>query len=185
MKNDNSHIWRKALVRLKAIEETGKDSIKVLDCFAGKGKTWDLVCKNTDKKIDIVRIEKEQGKGKAALRGECERYLKKIDLSEFDIVDLDAYGSPIDHLEILFERKFSGIVCVTAIIINMSRGGDRLLEKIGIPAWFSRSIPKSIFNLSYREIVEQYLARRGVKKITGSFITEKMQKCYFYFRAGD
>ena len=127
VKSDNSHQWRKTLVRLGAIRSINKQEINVLDCYAGKGKTWDHVQKNIDVKINVVRIEKEQGKGRFALRGECERYLKKIDLSIFDIVDLDAYGSPSRQLQILFDRKYFGVVCVTGIMFSVNKGDDFLL----------------------------------------------------------
>lgn len=183
VKSDNSHQWRKTLVRLGAIRSINKSKINVLDCYAGKGKTWDHVQKNTDAKINVVRIEKEQGKGRFALRGECERYLKKIDLSIFDIVDLDAYGSPSKQLQILFDRKYRGVVCVTGIMFSVNKGDDVLLRECGISQEIIEKIPVSMMPVKYFDMMKHFLAKNGVKKVTGSFFQDLgMQKSYFWFK---
>lgn len=182
-KSDNSHQWRKTLVRLSAIRSINKPEINVLDCYAGKGKTWDHVQKNTDVKINVIRIEKEQGKGRFALRGECERYLKKIDLSNFDIVDLDAYGSPSKQLQILFDRKFCGVICVTAIMASLNKGDKKLLIESGIPHEIIEKIPISMMPMKYFDMMKHFLAKNGVKRVSGSFFQDLgMQKSYFWFK---
>lgn len=43
------------------------------------------------------------------------KYLQTLDLSAFDVIDLDAYGIPFGQLEILFTRHYHGKVFVTFI----------------------------------------------------------------------
>lgn len=96
MKTDNSYIEEKIDLRISAISE--KKSVTVLDCYAGTGKLWTLVKQRTGCNISVVGIEKENGKNKYALPGDNIKYLKNIDLSKFDIIDLDAYGIPFAQL---------------------------------------------------------------------------------------
>lgn len=117
------------------------------------------------------------------LRGECERYLKKIDLSIFDIVDLDAYGSPSKQLQILFDRKYCGVVCVTAIMANLNKGDKKLLIESGIPHEIIEKIPISMMPMKYFDMMKHFLAKNGVKRVSGSFFQDLgMQKSYCWFK---
>lgn len=114
---DNSFFQEKVNLRLQAI--SGMESVRVLDCFAGTGKIWKAVKRKSSAKIFVLGIEKERGKNIDALPGSNLKYLASMNLSRFDVIDLDAYGIPYDQLSLLFRRGYSGRVIVTAIQSGM------------------------------------------------------------------
>ena len=170
MKTDNSHLKQKVELRIKYLPD--KTKIKVLDCFAGKGTIWRQVKKESDKQIQIISIEKEKGKNKSALEGDNVKYLLSMDLTKFDIIDLDAYGIPFEQLEILFKRNYKGIVFITAIQSIIGKIPNGLLIKLGYTQKMINKIP-SLFNRNGIEKVKNYLYLCGIEYIKGYFIGRK------------
>lgn len=176
MKTDNSYLQEKIQLRLEAINNF--KNVHILDCFAGKGILWDSVKKKTNKDISIIAIEKDQSKNQISLIGDNLKYLKKMDLNEFDIIDLDAYGIPFEQLLILFQRDYQGIVIVTAIQSVYGALPKKLLLFLG----YSESMINKIPTLFYKKGLDKllnYLYINDIKEVTGYF-TEN--KSYFYFR---
>ena len=52
----NSHLAEKVQLRLETIRKIPKNTIQVLECFAGDGCIWQEVKLHTDKHINILRI---------------------------------------------------------------------------------------------------------------------------------
>lgn len=175
MKTDNSYFDEKVQLRIDCTKN--KKSVSVLDCFSGTGKLWQSVKSKTKSKIIITSIEKEPGKNKMALPGDNLKYLKSIDLTKFDIIDLDAYGIPIAQLNILFERKYKGIVIVTAIQSGMGQLPKKMLYEIGYTKEMVNKIP-TLFNRNGIDKLKKYLYLYGIQSINGYFIDRKN---YFYF----
>lgn len=175
MKTDNSYFEQKVGLRIDSLPE--KDVIYVLDCFAGTGKIWNEVKKRSKKNIEVLSIEKESGKNKCALVGSNLKYLNVIDLSKFDIIDLDAYGIPYTQLNIIFKRSYNGIIHVTAIQSGMGQLPTGLIKDIGYTPEMTQKI-KSIFNTKGLDKLKNYLYLHGVQSIEGYFIDRKN---YFYF----
>jgi hypothetical protein len=158
---DNSYLADKAALRIGSLPD--KSPVRVLDCYAGDGKVWAAVRKLSGKKIDILPIDIRQDIG-FGLPGDNRIYLSSLDLSRFDIIDLDAYGIPYEQLKIIFERNYRGIVFVTFIqsLYGMVSGG--ILEDIGYPPAMVNKIP-TIFNRSGWDHFLQWLALNGVERI--------------------
>lgn len=176
MKIDNSYLNEKVKLRIDSLPN--KDEIFVLEAFAGEGKIWNKVIKQTDKQIKILKIEMEHNKTKMFyLQGDNRKYLKTLDLSKFDIIDLDAYGIPFEQLEIVFKSDFKGIVHVTAIQSGMGILPKKLLYKLGYTKEMIKKI-KSIFNRNGLGKLKNYLYLCGIKEVVGYFINRKN---YFYF----
>ena len=175
MKTDNSYLKEKVELRIQSLPE--KENIFVLDCYSGKGIIWKEVKKQTGLNITVVSIEKEAGKNKTALQGSNLKYLNVLDLSKFDIIDLDAYGIPYNQLKIIFQRKYKGIVHVTAIQSGMGQLPKGLIKEIGYTEQMMSKI-NSIFNRQGIEKLKNYLYLNGINQINGHFINRKN---YFYF----
>jgi len=175
LKTDNSHIKEKIQLRLDCLPN--KKTINILDCFAGKGTIWNEVKKVSKKNIQILSIEKEKDKNKLALTGSNLKYLNILDLTKFDIIDLDAYGIPYQQLKILFDKEYKGTILVTAIQSGMGQLPKGLLKDIGYSEKMISKI-SSIFNQKGIDKLKNYLYLRGVKFIEGYFIDRKN---YFYF----
>jgi hypothetical protein len=175
LKTDNSYFNEKVQLRIDSLPN--KDEIFVLDCFAGTGRIWKQVKKISGKNIQVLSIEKEQGKNKTALVGSNLKYLNVLDLDKFDIIDLDAYGIPYAQLNIIFKRRYHGIIHVTAIQSGMGQLPKGLIEDIGYTPEMIKKI-KSIFNTKGIEKLKNYLYLHSIQSIEGYFIDRKN---YFYF----
>jgi hypothetical protein len=176
LKTDNSHFEEKVRLRIDHLPE--KNHITVLDCFAGTGKLWDEVKKRTKKDIKVLSIEKEHDKNPLALSGSNLKYINAIDLSRFDLIDLDAYGIPYRQLSILFQREYKGGIFVTAIQSCKGMLPNQMIIELGYTKSMIQKIP-SLFNREGLGKIKNYLYLHGVQSITGYFIE---RKSYFYFK---
>ena len=177
---DNSYLEEKVQLRLDTINMIDKDVISVLECYAGDGYIWSEVRLRTKKEIKVLRIDQKPDKKGVYLKESNMKFIKSMDFSQFDIVDLDAYGIPFEQLEVVFEKKFKGCVHVTAIQSVMVALPDVLLEANGIPARMYKKTP-ILFSKHGLHKLCNYLQQHGVEKITGFFIEKKN---YFYFFLG-
>lgn len=175
VQTDNSYFADKVFLRLNHLPV--EKEITVLDCFSGNGTIWNEVKRRTDKKITILRIEKESRKG-IYLKGDNLKYLAGMDLNAFDIIDLDAYGVPFKQLQIIFEQRPKSTIFVTFIQTIYVQLPIELLTYSGYTLEMIQKIP-SLFFRKAMEIMTGYLAKNGVKKI---FIRRKERKNYFCFK---
>jgi hypothetical protein len=175
LKTDNSYFKEKVQLRIDSLP--GKNEIFVLDCFSGTGRIWNEVKERTQKNINTLSIEKESGKNKTALVGSNLKYLNVLDLNKFDIIDLDAYGIPYAQLNIIFKRKYKGIIHVTAIQSGMGQLPKGMIQELGYSKEMIMKI-HSIFNTKGIEKLKNYLYLHGVQSVEGYFIDRKN---YFYF----
>ena len=179
MKTDHSYFREKVNLRFNCLPN--KKRINILECFAGKGLLWDAVSIKTNKQLDITRIEKEKGKGdKPYLVGDNLKFLKILDLSKYDIIDLDAYGIPIAQLEILFNSKYKGIIIITYISSVFGCLPRKLLYSLGYTKLMINKIPTLFYKNPLGKIL-QYLSSKGVNKVFGYFYEVPSVKNYFYF----
>lgn len=160
-KTNNSYLGNKIELRVNNLPET----ITVLDCYGGAGLIWKGVRNKTGKKIKRIGIDKiDYGVG-FYLDGDNLAYLKTIDLSKFNVIDLDAYGIPYEQLKILFKRGYNGRIFVTFIQSIYGQMPFGLLEGIG----FSREmieICPTLFGKNGWNYFLEYLALNGVRSVT-------------------
>ena len=175
IKTDNSFLSDKIKLRLNHLPR--QDNINVLDCFAGEGVIWDSIKKRTDKSITVVGIEQKNKKG-VYLKGNNLKFIKNINLNNFQIIDLDSYGVPYPQLKILFDRKFKGGVFVT--FIQSLYGGlpKKMLYDLGYTEKMIDAIP-SLFNRKGIEKFMRFLYMNGVRKVC---IRSCGGKHYLYFK---
>ena len=147
MKNqrtDNSESDIKIGVRLSALDSIiDKDEICVLDAFHGKGFLWDKIKGNTDAKLIVHGIEKEKGKASNVFEGDNRKVIPRLDLSTYDIIDLDSYGTPFDQLKAVFGNSTckGRIVIYTYIITAQGSSNKKMLEAVGITKAMYRKAP--------------------------------------------
>jgi tRNA G26 N,N-dimethylase Trm1 len=172
--NDPGKLSGKIQLRIMSLPE--KQNIKVLECFGGEGVIWNEVVKTTGKNITVLSIDKNKYK-RVQLQGDNIKFLKALDLKQFDVIDLDAWGSPVKQLEILFERKYKGIVHCTFIQSMMGRIDNKLLKYF---CYTDAMIKKcqSVLTKNPMEKMCNYLAMKGVQNIK---LYKSDRKNYFYF----
>lgn len=133
-------------------------SAKVLDCFAGNHEMW--------KDVELERyypIDK-QGYKNLSVRSDNVKIMKSLDLTKFNVIDVDAYGIPTKQLDVIFASKFKGTVYFTFIQSMFGKLSNKLLYDYGFtPAMLGKT--QTVFNQNGFDKFKNYLARNGVEKI--------------------
>lgn len=173
-KTANSYLSDK--VALRAGHLPRKRNLYILDCYAGKGVIWKAVQELTGRHITTVPIDIKEDTG-FRLPGDNRAYLDTIDLTPFDVVDLDAYGVPYEQLKILFAREYAGAVFVTFIQSMYGQMPLGLLEEVGFSKDMVKQIP-TLFSKNAWGFFLEWLALRGVEKIN---VRSHNRKHYLYF----
>lgn len=177
-KTDNAFLMDKVMLRVNHLPE---GDIRVLDCFSGKGLIWTAVKQVSGRNIVTLPIDKRSDKDDFHLPGDNLDYLETIDLSKYNVVDLDAYGVPFDQIRTLFEKRYKGRVFVTAISQHMSYPPFALLEEIGFTRQQIDKVPTLFARRGWSYLL-QYLAKHGIARIHHrSKDTGRMYKHYFTF----
>jgi hypothetical protein len=161
-KTNNSFLKTKIILRLQNLPD--KQEIKVLDCFAGDGAIWHNIKLNTEKKIIRHAID-EKEYSDFALIGNNIKVLQSIDLSTYDVIDLDAYGVPCEQIEIVMDKAKSGTIVFYTFIQSFNGALPNLLfDRIGITeAMYSKC--RSIFNKGGHKYFLDYLGLIGVEHV--------------------
>lgn len=174
--NDPTGFYMKVDLRLHSIE--GMKKVRVIDAFSGLGLVWSEVKKRHQGEIEILQIDQRKDKPGAYLRGDNLKFLSSIDLSGYDVIDLDAYGVPFKQLELIFKAGFSGIVHCTFIQSGMGMLPRKMLEQIGYPKAMTAKCP-TLFCGNGIEKMCNYLSVNGINHI---FLLSLNRKYYFYFK---
>jgi hypothetical protein len=180
-KTNNDPKWISRKIELRLLSLPQKQDIRVLDAFGGEGVLWKSVKDLSKLNIKILGIDKKEYSSKQ-LKGDNLKFLSSMDLSQFDIIDLDAYGSPFEQLNILYKRKYSGIVHCTYITQGLGGIPDIIFEKSNIPKKMHEKC-HTIFRKLNHKMVFNYLHFIGITKVNGYFGIKStgMEKNYFYF----
>lgn len=172
---DNYEIGNKIRLRKRAIAHL--DSVRVLDCFAGENKIWSRI--KTDA---YLGIEKEKGKGRN-LCGDNRKIIPALDLSRFNVIDLDTYGVPAEQLIALYKNKTfqRGTVIIYTCIFGATCGiSNALLDLFGM-----REIRDLGYMLTFGlhgELFNGLLAKLGVSRVWEYEVNDKgFSKRYGYF----
>lgn len=173
--NDSKLLESKIELRLESLPN--KEEINVLEAFGGEGVLWKAVKERTDKKIRILSIDQNKY-GRVQLQGDNVKFLKSFDLNQFDIIDLDAWGSPFKQLQILFQKQYKGIVHCTFIQTMQGGINKQLLYEIGYKKSMVEKIP-SLFSKDGISKIMNYLQLKGVSEIN---IISQKRKNYFWFK---
>lgn len=176
-KTNNDTRLFEAKIRLRMESLPDRKEIRVLEAFGGEGLLWKAVKRKcSGKMIKTLSIDKNQYR-RVQLQGDNVKFLRSFDLSHFDIIDLDAWGSPVAQLEILFERGYKGVVHCTFIQTMQGNIPKAVLRANGISNEMLEKV-QVLFTKNAIEKVLNYLAFRGVKQVKK--ITEN-RKNYLWF----
>lgn len=175
---DNSEYNIKYILRKNLI----KNGYSILDCFHGEGILYGNLKKEFD--IKIIGIEKEKGKG-LGIHGDNIKFLKKLDLSKYDIIDLDSYGIPFLQLEEIFNNKTlkSGTIIIYTFIQTMQGSiHKKMLDYYGINnKMFNKC--RTLFKNHGHKAFLNYLNIKGVGEVFEYFVQKKSSlKHYGFFK---
>lgn len=161
-KTDNAYLADK--VRLRIDHLPACDPLRVLDCFAGKGVVWAAVQKLTGRNILRLPIDTRNDDIGFHLPGDNKVYLSSLDLTRFDVIDLDAYGVPAEQIDIVMRSGFRGVLFVTFIQSVMGMMPITVLEQIGFTHEMVGAAP-TLFSKNGWNYFLEYLAKKGVRTI--------------------
>lgn len=102
IKINNSYLEDKIIIRLENLP--AKKSIKVLECFGGENKIWQEVkVRSKGIEISVDSVDKFINNN-SNVTVDTYRILPSINPNDYDIIDVDCWGSPYKALKIIFSR---------------------------------------------------------------------------------
>lgn len=170
--NDKKGFSYKVSIREKNIH----NNTNVLDAYSGMGFVWSSVKKLTKYNINIVEIDNRKDKKNPHLSGDNTKFLLSMNLNNFDAIDLDAYGMPIEQLDIVFKKKFKGTIFITYISSMAGKIPDKLLLELGYTKSMIKKAP-SMFNRNPFEKLLAWLWIKEVKTVSYYNINRKYYIC--------
>src|SRR5437764_15324750 len=95
----------KAGIRQAVLGAVGADQARVFDAFAGEGKMFAQVWHQAGRGYTGCDRKFYRGDPRRAFVADNRRVMRAIDLTQFNILDADAYGSPWEQLIIWAARR--------------------------------------------------------------------------------
>lgn len=161
IKTDNAFLRDKIELRVNHLPA---GDLNVLDCFSGKGVIWKGVERLSQRPMRVLPIDTRSDIDHFRLDGMNQQFLKSLDLTRFNVIDLDAYGVPYEQLRILFDRKYLGVVYVTFIQTMYGRMPPALLREIGFSQPILDRVPILCAKRGW-DYFKEWLATNGVRRI--------------------
>lgn len=171
---DNASIVQKVNLRKKAIE--GIENVRVLDLFAGENRIWSNFALER-----YYGVEKEAGKGKN-LWADNRKIIPSMDLSQFNVIDVDSYGIPFEQIEMIFENPSlqpGTMIIYTAITNGVSTLSKKCQEMYGIQKMYKKC--KTAFNKKALDYFHGMLYKYGVRHVFCYNVYLNFTKEYGYF----
>lgn len=129
----------------------------------------------------IYKGEKEKNKGKN-LYADNIRVIQSLDLSRFNVIDLDSYGIPFNQMYELFKNptlKHGTVFIFTCITNKMSALNKKCLEEFNLSKIYKKC--KVLVNGKANELFYAYLEKNGIKEIYMYEVNSNFKKQYGYF----
>lgn len=156
-KRHSSHFAEKVLLRLEAIK--GVKEPRVLDLYHGNGRIWEEVSKRIE--VDVFGIEKEESKTPFKwIRGDNEKIVDTIDLSEFNVIGFDAYTNPVGLMNKVLPRLQRETVVIYTCCFTSIPGIPKNIS--AFPHF--RNKCKTITNKFIEDCWQEYLRKINVEK---------------------
>lgn len=179
IKTDNANLAWKVALRKEGTEGLGP--LRVLDLFAGQNRIWSHF--ETER---YYGVEMVKGKGRNLFADNL-RVIPGLDLSRFNVIDCDSYGSSAYQVEALFRNptlRPGTIVFFTDISTDRAGIPNILLDRQGVKEIYKRG--PSMFSKYQWDYYLDFLHGLGVDKVRAySSIERSYRKHYGYFIVPD
>ena len=173
-KTDNKSIGNKIFIRKQAIKSLSE--VNVLDLFGGRNVLWNNIPTNR-----YYGVESEKNKGQN-LCADSHHVLASLDLSKYNVIDVDSYGISFDIYKYLLtdSRVQNGtIVLYTAITNEFTKIQNAAKDEFGFRKFYDKA--PSLFNARAIEFFYEMLAKYGVEEVNYYEIKDNFTKHYGYF----
>lgn len=171
---DNKNIADKIFLRNEAVKNLTE--VNVLDLFAGRNVLWSNI--KTDK---YFGVDLEKGKGKN-LEADSKKIFDSLDLSKFNVIDVDSYGIDYGLYKKILGRKDLQKPCVviytliTHSLIGLNKSG---IEIFNLNKIYSNA--QGMFNEKSMKYFYNLLADYNIKKVNFYEVKDNFTKHYGYF----
>lgn len=148
VETENSHLRAKVRLRIECLDRLSLDTYYVLDAYAGKGLVWkEIKRQRPDLNITVLGIEKKKYSDPSVIMGDNRKAMKGMDLTQFDLIDLDAFGVPWEQLALCAKQAPFVPVVLTHISITLGQVPKGILKQVGLPdAWYeSMGVPRALY----------------------------------------
>lgn len=177
-KHHNSALTAKVEIRRWLVEQLGGiDAVRVLDCFCAKGMLWERAYDRTRAYLglDVRRFDDDR----ATITGDSRRFLRHRDvaLERWNLFDLDAFGSPLEHLALVANRlrvppgQRVGFVLTDGAGFNarMNSTPKGLLAYVGISRHRGAHVQAELRDEVFSRAVTKALDTARLKLVAGKF----------------
>jgi len=172
--NDGKYTSLKTALREYAFLNTKQPFI--LDCFAGDSVLWKAISKKLNTEIKRVTIDADK-RFNADFNCDAKKFLKTNDISKFNIIDLDSWGSPVSYLEYVFKSDFKGFVICT-YCSPVSLNPDKILAKNYFGNIYEKTNKKSLLAKNIGAMFKEYLIDKNITDYKGLISKNKIY-CIF------
>jgi len=178
VQTDNSFLEVKVKLRL---DNLPAGTCNVLDCYAGTGLIWSTIKERISgpgHRINVLGMDRKKLAG-IYLQGDNLKFLASMDISKFNVIDLDAYDVPYLQLKIIFSRKLHKevVIFVTFIQSVYGRLPTDMLEELGYSPTMIRKCPSIFFRNGFEKF-KQFLAIHGIEQIRYYSHDQKNYLCF-------
>lgn len=177
-KTDNSFLDHKVILRKHFLQDVNED-LMVLEMYAGNGVIWNNLQQILKNKITIVKIDKKNESSRIHLVGNNIKFIKSMDLSIFNVIDIDAYGIPFEQIDHVLKSNFKGHIFVTFIQSVMGNLPLDFLGKLGFTKTMVKKIP-TLFSKNSKDKLKKVLSLYGIETIYTISASERKHYIYFY-----
>jgi hypothetical protein len=173
---DNTAFDLKVSLRYDNLPSPRSSKLSVLDAYSGTGKIWDVV--KSKKDLSVIGIDKKVVPGRIILQGDNEKFVRTMDLSNFDVLDFDAYGCPFPVMDAAFHNQTLTQARMFFTFIRRMKGSmhKKMLFKLGYTESMYIKIKTLFSNNGFTHFIN-YLSLWGVKKV----MYYKLQKGEYYY----
>lgn len=172
--NDLKFLNLKINLRLDLVNKVQEP--KILDCFAGDSVLWNNVNKKHAKNIIRFTIDADP-RYKTDLTTDCLKYLKQNDLTQYNIIDIDSWCSPVKYIKQVLNTDFKGfIICTYCSPVMMNP--DKILALNYYGEIYTKSSKKTLLNKNIGLMFKKWLLDNGITEFTG-YISKNKIYCYF------
>jgi hypothetical protein len=171
-KTHNTALSAKVNLRRWLVQELGGQP-NIIDCFCAAGMLWDRAYDKTPNYLglDIRQFDD----ARRTIVCDSKRFLRHADvrLEDFDLFDLDAFGSPMEHLAIICSRirlepgRRVGFVLTDGTGFNARMNGTPkgLLKFVGVSPHKRTSVQSDFRDEIAARAVAKCLAIAGLKSL--------------------
>ena len=146
------------------INQSINQSINILDLYGGEGKIWSEIKIRTGWNMNVLRMDLKPDRTGVYLKGDNLKFLSKINLNDFHVIDCDAYGVPYKQVKQIFQKNFKGIIFITYIQSMFGKLPTAMLNELGYTKTMIQKIP-TLFNINGIEKFKAWLSLYGITVI--------------------